>query len=46
MAIYDIHGNEIAAGGEVTTAQVKSAMISAIASGDINLGSAVGATVS
>lgn len=43
---YTGNGSLISVGGEVTTAQVKSAMISAIASGDINLGSAVGATVS
>ena len=46
MSIYDINGKEIASGGEVTTAQVKSALISAVASGDVNLGSAIGATLS
>ena len=45
MSIYDINGKEIASGGEVSTAQVKSALISAVASGDVNLGSAIGATL-
>lgn len=45
MAIYDISGNEIALGGEPTTAQVRTALLSAIASGDVNLGSAIGATL-
>ena len=44
--LYTGNGGVLSVGGDVTTAQVKSAMISAIASGDINLGSAVGATVS
>ena len=44
--LYTGKGTVISVGGEVTTSQIKSAMISAIASGDINLGSAVGATVS
>ena len=35
----------VSGGGEVTTAQVKSALISAVASGDVNLGSAIGATL-
>ena len=46
MAIYDINGNEISAGGELTTADVKKGVIAAIASGDVNMGSAVGATLS
>lgn len=46
MAIYDINGYEIAYGGEVTTAQVKSALVAAVASGDVNLGSPIGATLS
>ena len=36
----------VGGGGEVTTAQVKSALLSAVASGDVNLGSAIGATLS
>lgn len=35
----------VSGGGEVTTAQVKSALITAVASGDVNLGSAIGATL-
>ena len=45
MAIYDINGNEIASGGEVSTAQIKTALMSAIASGDVNIGASVGATL-
>jgi hypothetical protein len=33
-------------GGEITNAQIKTALISAVASGDVNLGSAIGATLS
>lgn len=45
--LYTGTGNPISVGGgEVTTAQVKSALISAVASGDVNLGSAIGATLS
>lgn len=40
--IIAVSGN----GGGVTNAQVKTALISAIASGDVNLGSAIGATLS
>ena len=45
MAIYDINGNEIASGGEPTIAQVKTVLLSAIASGDVNMGASVGATL-
>ncbi|MBQ8622525.1 MAG: hypothetical protein IJ422_09470 [Oscillospiraceae bacterium] len=44
--LYTGNGAVISVSGELSTAQVKSAMISAIASGDINLGSNVGATAS
>lgn len=44
--LYTGTGAVVAVGGEVTTAQVKSALISAVASGDVNLGSAIGATLS
>lgn len=46
MAIYDINGTEIAAGGEVTAAQIKTALVSAVASGDVSLGSSIGAELS
>lgn len=35
----------ISGSGEVTNAQIKTALISAVASGDVNLGSAIGATL-
>ena len=44
--LYTGTGNQISVGGEVTTTDVKTALISAVASGDVNLGSAVGATLS
>lgn len=44
--LYTGTGNQISVGGEVTTADVKSALIAAVASGDVNLGSAIGATLS
>ena len=33
-------------GGGITSAQIKTAFLSAVASGDVNLGSAIGATLS
>lgn len=44
MSLYDINGNQITQ-SDVTTAQVKTALMSAIADGSVNLGSAVGATL-
>ena len=44
--LYTGTGNQISVGGEVTTTDVKTALISAVASGDVNLGSAIGATLS
>lgn len=43
--LYTGAGNQISVGGEPTTAQVKTALLSAIASGDVNMGSAIGATL-
>lgn len=36
----------VSGGSELTNAQIKTALISAVASGDVNLGSAIGATLS
>ena len=44
--LYTGTGNSISVGGEPTTAQVKTVLLSAIASGDVNMGSAIGATLS
>ena len=45
--LYGGNGQLISVGGgDPTTAQIKSALISAVASGDVNLGSAIGATLS
>lgn len=44
MSLYDVNGNTIAQDG-VTSEQVKTALMGAIADGSINLGSAVGATL-
>lgn len=44
--LYDGNGAVIFIENEVTAAQIKTALISAVASGDVNLGSSVGATLS
>jgi hypothetical protein len=44
--LYTGNGQPISVGGELTNADVKKALISAVASGDVNLGSAIGATLS
>lgn len=44
MSLYDVNGNTIAQDG-VTSEQVKTALMGAIADGSVNLGSAVGATL-
>ena len=46
MSVYDKNGNEIGSGGTITDEQVKKAFISAIADGTINMGAAIGATLS
>lgn len=43
--LYTGNGTQISVGGELTNAQVKSALLSAVASGDVNLGAAIGATL-
>lgn len=44
--LYTGNGTQISVGGELTNAQVKSALLSAVASGDVNLGATIGATLS
>lgn len=43
---YTGTGSAISVGGELTAAQIKTALVSAVASGDVNLGSTIGATLS
>ena len=45
MALYNINGNELATGSELSSSDVKTALIGAIADGTVNLGSAIGATL-
>lgn len=45
MAIYDAKGNTLSVGGEVTSAEIKTALIGAIADGSVNMGAAIGATL-
>ena len=45
MNLYDINGNSIASGGEVTTATVKTALMQAIADGTVSIGTNVGDTL-
>ena len=45
MAFYDANGNLLEAGGEVTSADIKTALMAAIADGSVSLGSAIGATL-
>ena len=44
--LYTMDGTPIDMGGEITTAKIKAALLVAVASGDVNLGSAIGATLS
>ena len=45
MAIYDINGNDVSAGGSLSSSDIKTALIKAVADGSVNLGSVVGATL-
>lgn len=45
MAIYDINGNDVSTGGSLSSNDIKTALISAVADGSVNLGSVVGATL-
>lgn len=45
MSLYDIQGNSVATSGDVTTATVKSAMLQAIAEGEINVSTNIGDTL-
>ena len=46
MALVDINGNVIETKGSVSSSDIKTALIGAIADGTVNLGSAIGATLS
>lgn len=46
MALYDRNGNEISTGAEISSTDIKTALIGAIADGTVNMGSAIGATLS
>jgi hypothetical protein len=43
--LYDVNGKPISTGGTVSSADIKTALIGAVADGSVNLGSSVGATL-
>lgn len=43
--LYDINGTQLDIGGGLSNAQVKSALLKAVADGDVNLGAVVGASI-
>lgn len=43
--IYDINGNQIETGGSVSSADIKTALVGAVADGTVSLGESVGATL-
>ena len=45
MSLYDVNGNVVSSGGEVTTATVKSALMQAIAEGSVSVSTNVGDTL-
>lgn len=46
MALYDRSGKEITTGAELSSSDIKTALVGAVADGTVNLGSVVGATLS
>lgn len=46
MSLCDINGNTIPTGGSISSSDIKTALIGAVADGTVNLGSTIGATLS
>jgi hypothetical protein len=45
MSLFDINGNTIETGSNVSSTDIKTALIGAVADGSVNLGSSIGATL-